>query len=141
MQNDFRELVAALCHEQWSGWMKYMFNLCRFNSLGDTLIPMEFVARWKRQMETNYDSLPENEKDSDRIEADKFIRLFSDLLPTKTIEVMQRRFLEDLQDRACKVGLPDEIGLSKFTDYLRSLYPELYKTLDEIRNAQKGNQK
>ena len=41
--------------------------------------------------------------------------------------------LEDLQDRASKGGVPDISGLSQFTDYIRSLYPELYdnRTLDQ----------
>lgn len=38
-----------------------------------------------------------------------------------------KSILEDLQDRACRVGIPD--GLSNFTDYIRSLYPEFYAIL------------
>jgi len=33
------------------------------------------VARWTRQMKTAYINLPEDEKDSDRIEADRMIRI------------------------------------------------------------------
>ena len=40
------------------------------------------------------------------------------------LKVSTMRILEEIQDRACKVGLP--IGLSSFTDYIRSLYPEYY---------------
>jgi len=40
------------------------------------------------------------------------------------LKVSTMRILEEIQDRACKVGLP--IGLSDFTNYLRSLYPEYY---------------
>jgi len=45
-----------------------------------------------------------------------------------------RRFLENLQDRACKAGLPSGVGLSEFTDYLRGLYPEHYTKLVERKD-------
>lgn len=38
-----------------------------------------------------------------------------------------KSILEDLQDRACRVGIPS--GLSDFTDYIRGLYPEFYSIL------------
>ena len=40
------------------------------------LIPHWAVDRWTRQLNTDYENLPEEEKDSDRKEADKFIKLF-----------------------------------------------------------------
>ena len=33
--------------------------------------------RWLRQMMTDYENLPENEKESDRVEADKIIALLN----------------------------------------------------------------
>lgn len=41
-----------------------------------------------------------------------------------------RRVLEDITDRVCrnKQISEDDIGLTRFVDRLRSLYPELYKT-------------
>ncbi len=38
-------------------------------------IPAQMVARWTRQMNTPYADLPENEKESDREEADKIIAI------------------------------------------------------------------
>jgi hypothetical protein len=78
MTNDFRELVAALAHEQWSGWMLYMIGKSQKKSDGSVVIPSALVERWMRQMTTAYNNLPENEKDSDRDEADRFIKLFSE---------------------------------------------------------------
>jgi uncharacterized protein (DUF433 family) len=63
-----REQLAALCHEQWSGWMRYLFENC-------SLIPEAFAIRWKRQMNTPYAELSEAEKESDRKEADRFLSL------------------------------------------------------------------
>ena len=77
MTNDFRELVAALAHEQWSGWMLFLFAKSEYRPDGSIIIPPDLVERWERQMNTDYSNLPEDEKESDRIEADRFIRLFS----------------------------------------------------------------
>lgn len=77
MEANKREALAALCHEQWSGWMQYLFSKCEFG--GDQVqIPSWAVERWQRQMTTPYAKLSEEEKNSDRKEADKFIKLLED---------------------------------------------------------------
>jgi len=73
--NDLREQLAALAHEQWAGWMKYLFEQSIEGGDGRVEIPALFVARWKCQMNTLYTDLPENEKESDRAEADKVLRV------------------------------------------------------------------
>lgn len=60
-----REVLAALSHEQWSGWTKYMLN--NLDSV--------HMAGWRRQIATPYSELSEKEKDSDRVEADKTLAL------------------------------------------------------------------
>lgn len=72
---DLREQLAALEHEQWVAWMKYLFEKSPENDEGCVEIPASLVARWKRQMNTSYVDLPENEKESDRAEADKVLRV------------------------------------------------------------------
>jgi hypothetical protein len=49
-----REALADLCHEQWSGWMRYLFSKCEeIPHLGvpdrSTKIPDWAVQRWTRQ--------------------------------------------------------------------------------------------
>lgn len=60
-----REKLAALAHEQWSGWMRYLFSKCTCvpGADGARLIPRWAVERWQRQMATPYDGLPEKERD------------------------------------------------------------------------------
>lgn len=70
-----REEFANLCHEQWAGWMKYLFSKTSVKG-EDVVIPAEFVERWYRQMNTPYTNLSESEQNSDRNEADKFLKLF-----------------------------------------------------------------
>jgi len=45
------------------------------NYEGAVIIPKWAVDRWTRQMNTDYFNLPDNEKESDRKEADKFLVL------------------------------------------------------------------
>jgi hypothetical protein len=56
--SDLRERLATLCHEQWSGWMRYLFSKCVNPvepDIGTIVIPKWAVYRWRRQMETPYD--------------------------------------------------------------------------------------
>ena len=82
-----REKVAELCHSQWADWMDYLFEKSIpykpgevQNYEGSLIIPKWAVDRWKRQTNTPYTELSEDEKESDRKEADKFIALFTNLL-------------------------------------------------------------
>ena len=70
-----KERLAELCHSQWSGWVRYMFSKGVFNENGSWTMPVEFVQRWQRQMNTPYAELSDSEQNSDRTEADKFIKL------------------------------------------------------------------
>ena len=70
-----REELAGLIHEQWSGWMEYLFSKGDFNDDGTWTMPAWAVDRWRRQMVTPYEDLSEDEKDSDRIEADRVLAL------------------------------------------------------------------
>jgi hypothetical protein len=79
-----RDKVADLCHEQWNGWMVYLFGKSITNQDGSVTIPKELVERWRRQMNTPYIELSAKEKDSDKVEADKFIKLFASNAPKKT---------------------------------------------------------
>jgi hypothetical protein len=61
------ERLAALEHEQWAHWTKYMLdNLTAAN-----------IERWKRQIETAYADLTEAEKSSDRVWAQKVLDVMS----------------------------------------------------------------
>ena len=77
MDNETREKLAALSHKQWSGWMRYLFSKCPANSDGTVTIPTWAVDRWWRQMKTPYASLAEEEKESDRAEADRMLAVIN----------------------------------------------------------------
>ena len=101
----FREVLAELCHEQWSGWMEYVFDETRGALLPTPawVVGTESYQRWRRQMKTSYDDLSEREKDSDRIEADKFLALFAkENVELKTQLVLARDSRDIWKDRAEK---------------------------------------
>lgn len=84
MSSDKREDLAEYAHDAWGGWMKYLFSKGiiqnRYNSVTGTfedelVLPAWAVERWQRQMNTPYSDLPENEKESDRKEADRMIEI------------------------------------------------------------------
>lgn len=67
------EELASLCHQQWAGWMLYLFRFGKFNQDGSFTINSDKAKRWYRQAYTAYENLSEQEKESDRIEAAKFL--------------------------------------------------------------------
>ena len=63
--SDIIERLAAHEHEQWAHWTRYMLdNLTEEN-----------IARWRQQIETDYQDLSESEKESDREWARKAIEV------------------------------------------------------------------
>jgi len=77
MKKELVEKLAALAHEQWSGWMKYLFEKSKIGQAGVVVIPAWAAQRWGRQMNTPYADLPEEEKESDRKEAHRMINVFN----------------------------------------------------------------
>ncbi len=69
------EELAALAHEQWAGWMRYLFSHGEEGLDGTFTIPRDNVDRWQRQIRTDYTDLSEKEKESDRREARKVLQI------------------------------------------------------------------
>jgi len=70
-----KERLAAYAHGAWSGWMRYLFGKCEFNKDGSATIPKWAVERWLRQSQAPYKDMPEEEKESDREEAEQMLNL------------------------------------------------------------------
>lgn len=79
--NELRERLADLSHQIWADWMRYQFSKCSNMDIlsalppGHLIIPPWAVERWARQINTPYTGLSEQEKDSDREQADKILRV------------------------------------------------------------------
>ncbi len=67
------ERFADIQHAIWSHWMRYQFSVCINNPDGSCTIPANKVVRWKRQMETSYGLLTDEERESDREQAHKIL--------------------------------------------------------------------
>jgi hypothetical protein len=72
------EQLADYAHASWSHWMHYLFSRSSNLPDGSVVIPAELVARWQRQMETPYQELSEQEKESDRNQARQILPLLMD---------------------------------------------------------------
>ena len=90
------EKLAALEHTRWSKWMEYLFTKGATHTMGDALhrfeppafiINGDSVARWKRQLATEYKDLSEAEKESDRIEARKTLEVVEQELAAEQARV------------------------------------------------------
>jgi hypothetical protein len=67
------ETLAAIEHERWAHWQRYMHAQCRPGAGGALIIPPELVVRWTEQLSTPYAELPEPEKESDREQVRRYL--------------------------------------------------------------------
>jgi len=67
------EELAALEHDQWAHWTKYMLD-----NLTD-----EDKTQWKRQIKTDYKDLTKKEQDSDREWANKVMTIVNKYMELK----------------------------------------------------------
>lgn len=69
----FREHLAAIEHERWADWQRYLHSRCTGSADGSLTIPAELVSWWERQIATPYEELSEPEKQSDREQVDRYL--------------------------------------------------------------------
>jgi hypothetical protein len=67
------ERLAAIEHERWAHWQRYVHRQCERRDDGSLVIPAELAARWEAQTETPYAELTEQERDSDREQVHKYL--------------------------------------------------------------------
>ena len=78
------EVLASIEHERWSHWQKYMHGQGIKQPDGSLLMPANLVKRWERQLESDYQSLPEDEKESDREQVRKYLPVIADALSNQS---------------------------------------------------------
>lgn len=92
---DKLEKLADLAHKSWSGWMEHLFEKSESNEDGTVVIPKELVERWKRQIETKYEDLSDDEKESDRKEARKVLKILEAKLEVTAMKEKIKQMLKD----------------------------------------------
>jgi len=78
------ETLAAVEHERWSHWQRYMHGKCINRPDGSLIIPADLVQRWQKQIETPYADLSEQEKESDREQVSKYLPLIVQALAARS---------------------------------------------------------
>lgn len=77
------EDLAAIEHQRWSAWQKYMHDHGALQPDGSLLLPSELVTRWEQQIRTPYKELSEEEKESDREQVRRYLPIVRALLERK----------------------------------------------------------
>jgi hypothetical protein len=93
-RDDLVEQLAAIEHERWADWQKYLHSKCWKTDRdilpvdglppiprGIHIIPPESLAHWERQIATPYADLSEQEKQSDREQVARYWPLIVDFVP------------------------------------------------------------
>lgn len=70
---DLLEALAAVEHDRWSHWQRYLHSKCARQDDGALLIPADLVKRWERLIATPYKDLTDEEKESDRDQVRKYL--------------------------------------------------------------------
>ncbi|HHP0304197.1 hypothetical protein MSG71_12770 [Acinetobacter baumannii] len=76
-QKELLEKLAAIEHKRWAHWQRYLHSQCLENDDGSLTIPADLVKKWNKQINTDYFSLTESEKDSDREQVLKYLPLLN----------------------------------------------------------------
>ena len=69
------EDLASVEHARWAHWQRYMHDKASRQPDGSLIVPRELVDQWNRQIGTPYSELSEAEKDSDREQVKKYLRI------------------------------------------------------------------
>jgi hypothetical protein len=134
-----KEKLADYAHEAWAGWMRHLFELSDEVCDGTVRIPSGLVDRWKRQVRTPYADLPEEEKESDRKEADRMLTIIHGAPERECEECKALRSAMDrnaAQSRKALESLADmnsamHARLEVMEDDLRAAYDESGRLTEE----------
>jgi len=69
------EELAALEHQRWAHWQKYVHDNGRRQPDGSIVLAADLVVRWERQINTRYADLTAEEKESDREQVRRYLPL------------------------------------------------------------------
>ncbi|WP_376100957.1 hypothetical protein ACE7GA_26840 (plasmid) [Roseomonas sp. CCTCC AB2023176] len=74
------EDLAAVEHERWSHWQRYVHGKGTVQADGSLVLPADLVRRWEKQISTPYSDLTEKEKESDREQVRRYLDAVADAL-------------------------------------------------------------
>lgn len=74
------ERLAAIEHDRWSHWQRFVHDQCERRDDGSLVIPAHLAARWEKQIATPYVELSEQEKHSDRDQVRRYLPTIFEVL-------------------------------------------------------------
>jgi hypothetical protein len=80
------ETLADIEHRRWAHWQTYLHSKALRQPDGSLLIPADLVARWEKQMRTDYKDLDEGGKCSDRAQVAKYLPIIGAALKNSLCE-------------------------------------------------------
>lgn len=87
MKAELIETLAAIEHERWADWQKYLHSQgTEHHDTGAIVLAGERVESWERQILTPYAQLSEAEKQSDRDQVMRYWPVLVDAFATWLIE-------------------------------------------------------
>ena len=106
INESFLEEAAALEHERWARWQKYLHSKLVLPSQdnGWAWLPKKMYQRWERQIKTPYSELSEEETESDRKEVRKYFPL---------IQKNYQQLVEEAVGRDCKPEEFEDMGIEQ----------------------------
>jgi hypothetical protein len=82
--NSLIDEPAAIEHERWCHWQRYMHSKALRQPDGSLLLPAKLVTRWEAQIAKKYAELDEQEMESDREQVRKYLPLIASALAKQT---------------------------------------------------------
>lgn len=67
------EELAAIEHERWAHWQRFMHEQGQRQADGSLMLPAELVAKWDRLIDTPYAQLTDKERESDREQVRRYL--------------------------------------------------------------------
>jgi hypothetical protein len=71
------DTLADIEHRRWAHWQQYLHSKAVRQPDGSLLIPSDLVARWEKQISTDYTDLDERDKGSDRDQVTKYLPIIA----------------------------------------------------------------
>lgn len=100
--DELKEKLAAIEHERWSDWQKYMQSLAKadWTPDGETIFTytVDQFARWNKQIETPYSQLSRKEQLSDLEQVDRYWPLVEALIAKAVQEARKTAKQENAHD-------------------------------------------
>ena len=129
-EKDLIEELSDYTHSSWSGWMTYLFSKSKLNRDGTVTISKDLVDRWTKQIDTPYEDLSEEEKKSDREEAQKMLKIVK--ANNHILETNSSHEIVGVQNESTDTGINLSEAFDKVVELKTS---EVVQNIDEVRDS------